>query len=380
LAPVALVATTKELSPMTRPPSIGLALSGGGSRAAAFHLGCLRALHDRDLLRRVRVVSGVSGGALLAAMWAYGSEDFDEFDASVVRLLRHGLHRAILRRVVRPSSIGRNLLAVSAATARLLPGVPKPAAIRGANRTDALADALSEMVFSDREMTEVTHSGLEVVLTATDLHTTNAVRFGSTRSSCSRYGSIVEPIPVAQAVAASAAYPLFLPAIERNYTFERNGRHHRRPVLLTDGGVYDNLGLSVLEPGRSADFTEHVYSVPYIVSCDAGRGRLVAQSPHFWIPRVKRAFEVVHRRAQDAGRARLHEWKAAGSIRGFVLAYLGMADNRFPVSVPDLISRQSVAEYGTNFSAMSASDLDAITGRGEQLVRALLPYYCSELC
>ena len=41
---------------------IGLALSGGGSRAAAFHLGCLRALHDRDLLRRVRVISVISGG------------------------------------------------------------------------------------------------------------------------------------------------------------------------------------------------------------------------------------------------------------------------------------------------------------------------------
>ncbi|WP_179199448.1 patatin-like phospholipase family protein, partial [Streptomyces viridochromogenes] len=50
---------------MTR--TLGLALSGGGSRAAAFHLGCLRALHDRDLLDSIRVVSGISGGSLLAA-------------------------------------------------------------------------------------------------------------------------------------------------------------------------------------------------------------------------------------------------------------------------------------------------------------------------
>jgi hypothetical protein len=32
---------------------------------------CLRALDDRDLLAAVRVVSGISGGAVLAAMWAY---------------------------------------------------------------------------------------------------------------------------------------------------------------------------------------------------------------------------------------------------------------------------------------------------------------------
>ena len=31
----------------SRRPNLGLALSGGGSRAIAFHLGCLRALRDR---------------------------------------------------------------------------------------------------------------------------------------------------------------------------------------------------------------------------------------------------------------------------------------------------------------------------------------------
>lgn len=32
---------------------IGLALSGGGYRAAAYHLGTLRALHKMDLLEKV---------------------------------------------------------------------------------------------------------------------------------------------------------------------------------------------------------------------------------------------------------------------------------------------------------------------------------------
>ena len=117
---------------------IGLALSGGGSRAAAFHLGCLRALHDRDLLGRVRVVSGVSGGALLAALWAYGPEDFGEFDDGVVQLLRRGLHGAILRRAIRPAALGRTVAAAAdAAVARVRGGYP--GAVRWANRTDALA-------------------------------------------------------------------------------------------------------------------------------------------------------------------------------------------------------------------------------------------------
>src|SRR5258708_10154455 len=77
---------------------IGLALSGGGSRAAAFHLGCLRALYDRGLLPRVRVISGVSGGALLAALYAYGPIMFDEFDAMATEFLRRGFQWAIARR------------------------------------------------------------------------------------------------------------------------------------------------------------------------------------------------------------------------------------------------------------------------------------------
>ena len=45
---------------------IGLALSGGGSRAMAFHLGCLRALNDLDILDRIGVLSTISGGSVMS--------------------------------------------------------------------------------------------------------------------------------------------------------------------------------------------------------------------------------------------------------------------------------------------------------------------------
>jgi predicted acylesterase/phospholipase RssA len=45
--------------------SLAVALSGGGSRAMAFHLGCLRALHQAGLLERVTIISSVSGGSVL---------------------------------------------------------------------------------------------------------------------------------------------------------------------------------------------------------------------------------------------------------------------------------------------------------------------------
>lgn len=77
--------------------TIGLALSGGGARAIAFQLGCLRALHRAGLLNRVRVISGISGGSVLAAMYAYSDDPFETFDARVVKLLGEGLMRTGLR-------------------------------------------------------------------------------------------------------------------------------------------------------------------------------------------------------------------------------------------------------------------------------------------
>jgi predicted acylesterase/phospholipase RssA len=48
-------------------PKLGLALSGGGFRASFFHLGVLKRLAELDLLRKVCVLSTVSGGSIVAA-------------------------------------------------------------------------------------------------------------------------------------------------------------------------------------------------------------------------------------------------------------------------------------------------------------------------
>lgn len=49
---------------------IGLALSGGGFRAAAFHLGVMRKLSAMNLLDRVDVFFCVSGGSIVGGFVA----------------------------------------------------------------------------------------------------------------------------------------------------------------------------------------------------------------------------------------------------------------------------------------------------------------------
>jgi len=354
-------------------PRVGLAFSGGGFRATAFGLGALRALRDRDVLKDVKVVSGISGGSLLTAMWAYGPADFDEFDTTVVDLLSNGLQAELVRRAFAPRLAGANLLSNLSA----LPGTRRN---RRSTRTEALVNAVAARDFGAKNLTDVTLSSTDVVISATDLSTGNAVRFGSQVTSCSPHGLVSEPVPVADAVAASAAFPVLLPHLTRSYTFTRHdGTTHRKTMLMTDGGVYDNLGLSPLMPGRSGAHTSHVYDLDYIIAVDAGIGRVTPRAPNRWPGRMARSFGIAHTRAQDGLRTRIHDVKEHGQLEGFVYSYLGMRDERLPSSPRDLVPRDAISAYPTNFAAVAAADLAALTTRGEQLIRVLLDAYCPQL-
>jgi NTE family protein len=76
-------------------PKLGLALSGGGHRAAFFHIGVLAKLAELGLLRAVQVISTVSGGSIIGALYylhvknLLESKADDEIsDADYVELVR----------------------------------------------------------------------------------------------------------------------------------------------------------------------------------------------------------------------------------------------------------------------------------------------------
>lgn len=56
----------------TEPPQYCIALSGGGIRSAAFSIGVLRGLHQKNMLAPVDIISAVSGGGY-AAGWFYAN-------------------------------------------------------------------------------------------------------------------------------------------------------------------------------------------------------------------------------------------------------------------------------------------------------------------
>jgi hypothetical protein len=73
--------------------AIALTLSGGGTRAAGFHLGVLDGLHRVGLLEDVRIVSSASGGSFVNATYALAlkqGKPFAQYLAETVRDLREG--------------------------------------------------------------------------------------------------------------------------------------------------------------------------------------------------------------------------------------------------------------------------------------------------
>lgn len=53
-----------------RPPYLGLAMSGGGMRSASFNIGILKGLHEIKQLKKIDIMSSVSGGSY-AMSWYY---------------------------------------------------------------------------------------------------------------------------------------------------------------------------------------------------------------------------------------------------------------------------------------------------------------------
>ena len=54
----------------TRDLGMGLALSGGGFRASLFHLGSFLRLNELGLLRRLDMITSVSGGSIISGLMA----------------------------------------------------------------------------------------------------------------------------------------------------------------------------------------------------------------------------------------------------------------------------------------------------------------------
>ncbi len=229
---------------------MGLALSGGGMRAAVFHLGVLGRLAAEGLLENVEFVSTVSGGSLGAGLVYTVAENTwpasGEYLGAVVPEAKRLLTTVDIQRAAQIRLLGRPWRLLSRGWANVLAEVLR--------REWGVRGRVNEMPPKPRW-----------IINATSYESGKNWRFAPRRMGDYLTGHVFEPpVPVADAMAASAGYPMligFLVLETGDYQWERylEGSTTEteptdpglRRVHLWDGGVYDNLGVEALfKPGR----------------------------------------------------------------------------------------------------------------------------------
>ncbi|MFO0914364.1 MAG: patatin-like phospholipase family protein [Pirellulales bacterium] len=228
-------------------PETGMALclSGGGYRATLFHLGAIWRLNELGLLGQLKRISSVSGGSITSAVLGmeWTQLGWTEHDG-----LRFAAADAFQDRVVGPL---RKMTATSIDVSSVLWGSLNP----WTWVSDEVAKKYDEVLFHHQTLQSLPDdtSGPRFVINATNVKTGSLWRFSRPYIADYRVGIIENPnIPLSLAVAASSAFPPVLspmrlaldPAwFKPGVPAHDVARELRTEAILTDGGVYDNLGL-----------------------------------------------------------------------------------------------------------------------------------------
>jgi NTE family protein len=212
-----------------------LCLSGGGYRAMVFHLGALWRLYEAGILGKVARISSVSGGSIAAGALAlaWRSLSFQgDVNRDFVPLVVEPVRSLARRTIDRTAIIGGSILPGSIA--------------------DKVTSAYDKHLFHGATLQDLPDKP-RFVINATNVQSGVLWRFSKPYMRDWRVGEVRNPrLLLARAVAASSAFPPVLSPV----TLELDSRDfipgsgkdlQREPftteVLLTDGGVYDNLGL-----------------------------------------------------------------------------------------------------------------------------------------
>ena len=215
---------------------IGLCLSGGGFRAMLFHLGAFIRLNEVGLLAKLDRVASVSGGSIAAGALAVAWSNLT-FDASSVAT-------NLLEEVAAPLlALARKRIDTTAIALGFLPFL---------HASRVASWAYDKFLFHGKTLQDLPESP-RFSFSATSLQSGVLWRFARDYAADWRVGLWPKPdLPIALAVGASAAFP---PYLSPAYIDVPNGAITAQPsadlfrepytlrLCLTDGGIYDNLGL-----------------------------------------------------------------------------------------------------------------------------------------
>jgi NTE family protein len=370
---------TESKSEMPSARSIGIAFSGGGVRAIAFHSGVVRLLAEKGILNKVGYISSVSGGTLFVGLlfhfagmkWPTNDEYLRHVFPAVRRtLIEKSLQRSAILRLLRPWNW------------RLL-----------FSRATVLADTIERLWKIKVPVTNLP-SQPKWVINGTTGET--GKRFQVSRDHIGDYKtgySSTAPLKLATAMAISAAYPVGIGPLRlrTNLASWKKRESWNSPIEievslppflhLYDGGLYDNLGLEPLFDVETQTLKPHKNSkIERLLVSDSGARLATARVPFVLSPRrVARLLEIalsqvralrvrsfVHflRCTPRAGNYFNMGSVAGREVPGLVAHNPGAPRNLLEIDWMCESDVKRVARYPTTLNALRPEDFDAISRHG----------------
>jgi len=251
-----------------------VAMSGGGTRAAALGYGVLEELRrtevtvngaKRRLLDEVDVISAVSGGTFPATYYALrGEKTFEEFEAKV---LSRNFETELVKRILTPTNWFR-----------------LPSGTFG--KSDLFAELYDETVFDRATFADLKKAnGPFVIINGTDV--SSGARFSFTQDQFDAICADLMQVPLGRAVATSTALPPLLTPT----TFENRGGTCGRKAPAWQAAA-EAAAAESGTPGRALLRARALQSYadparPYVHVFDGGL------SENLGLAEVIRAFEIM---------------------------------------------------------------------------------------
>ena len=232
--------------------NIGIALSGGGIRATVFHLGVLKYLAEQNMLGRIVRISSVSGASLAVGLiYSHNSlkwpTDTDYIESVLPRvrnvILKHNIQRIALSKLLYSPQYWNKKVNLLSKTIRDYWGIDG-----NINNLDNIP---------------------KWYINCVTFETGKRFRFSQSEMGDYSIGYLKNPsIPVADAVAASAGYPIAIGTYkldvddqwsESRYSHSIEQPYQGKHLHLWDGGIYDNLGMeSIFKPDNGGQLSDGV--------------------------------------------------------------------------------------------------------------------------
>lgn len=352
-SPVRPISTDDSSGPR---PGIALCLSGGGYRAMLFHVGAFWRLNELALLPKLARISSVSGGSITAGVLGHHWGQL-AFVNDVATRFREELVDPIRGMADHTIDVGD-----------IVKGIFLPGTIG-----DRVVATYNDLLFHGATLQDLPDQP-RFVINATNVQSGALWRFSKPYMWDWRVGKVPNPTTeLAVAVGASSAFPPVLsPArlkLKESDFMPGTGVDLQKPpytedVFLTDGGVYDNLGL------------ETAWKVYDTILVSDGGGKMAADpEPHTdWARHALRINDLIDNQVRSLRKRQVIGSFTSGERKG---TYWGVRSDIVDYGLPDALpcpveQTLALAEYPTRLAKVPDTTQERLINWGYAICDAAM--------